>query len=118
MPTLHDVARVAGVSIATVSATINQTAYVSPALQERVRKAIVEVGYHPDAIARSLKTRTTKTLGLLISDISNPFFTSLIRGIEDIANSRDIRSSSATPTSGLRKSEPIFNSFGRAALTV
>lgn len=85
MPTLHDVARAAGVSTATVSATINKTAYVSPALQERVRKAIEEVGYHPDAIARSLKTRTTKTLGLLISDISNPFFTSVIRGIEDVA---------------------------------
>jgi LacI family transcriptional regulator len=88
MPTLHDVARVAGVSIATVSATINQAAYVSPALQERVRKAVAEVGYHPDAIARSLKTRTTKTLGLIISDISNPFFTSLIRGVEDAASAR------------------------------
>jgi LacI family transcriptional regulator, galactose operon repressor len=86
MATLHDVARVAGVSIATVSATINQTAYVSPVLQERVRKAVAEVGYHPDAIARSLKTRTTKTLGLIISDIANPFFTSLIRGVEDTAN--------------------------------
>jgi LacI family transcriptional regulator len=88
MPTMHDVARAAGVSIATVSATINQTTYVSPALQARVRKAIAEVGYHPDAIARSLKTRTTKTLGLIISDISNPFFTSLIRGIEDVANAQ------------------------------
>lgn len=88
MPTLHDVARAAGVSIATVSATINQTAYVSPALQERVRKAVTDVGYHPDGIARSLKTRTTKTLGLIISDISNPFFTSVIRGIEDVANAR------------------------------
>jgi LacI family transcriptional regulator len=86
MSTIHDVARVAGVSIATVSATINQTAYVSPALQERVREAIAEVGYHPDAIARSLKTRTTKTIGLVISDISNPFFTALIRAIEDVAN--------------------------------
>jgi LacI family transcriptional regulator len=51
-----------------------------------VRKAIAEVGYRPDAIARSLKTRTTETLGLIISDISNPFFTALIRGIEDVAN--------------------------------
>jgi LacI family transcriptional regulator len=88
MPTLHDVARAAGVSIATVSATINQSAFVSPALQERVRKAVADVGYHPDAIARSLKTRTTKTLGLIISDIANPFFTSLIRGVEDVANAR------------------------------
>lgn len=88
MSTIHDVAKAAGVSIATVSATINQSAYVSPALQERVRKAVAEVGYHPDGIARSLKTRTTKTLGLIISDISNPFFTAVIRGIEDVANAR------------------------------
>ncbi len=88
MPTLRDVARLARVSIATVSATVNQTAYVSPALQERVRRAILKTGYHPDAIARSLKTRTTETLGLIISDISNPFFTALIRGIEDVANER------------------------------
>jgi LacI family transcriptional regulator len=74
------------VSIATVSATINQTAYVSPALQDRVRQAITEVGYHPDVIARSLRTRTTKTFGLIISDIANPFFTAVIRGIEDVAN--------------------------------
>ncbi len=88
MPTLHDVAKAAGVSIATVSATINQSAYVSPELQERVRKAVAELGYHPDAIARSLKKRSTQTLGLIISDITNPFFTALVRGIEDGANAR------------------------------
>jgi LacI family transcriptional regulator len=88
MPTLHDVAKAAGVSIATVSATINQSAYVSPELQDRVRKAIAELGYHPDAIARSLKKRSTQTLGLIISDITNPFFTALVRGIEDAANAR------------------------------
>lgn len=87
-PTLRDVARHAGVSIATVSATINQTAYVSPELQERVRQAIADVSYHPDGIARSLKKRATQTLGLIISDITNPFFTALVRGIEDAANAR------------------------------
>ncbi len=75
-------------SIATVSATINATAYVSPELQARVRQAITEVGYHPDGIARSLKKRSTQTLGLIISDITNPFFTALVRGIEDAANAR------------------------------
>jgi len=88
MPTIHDVARAAGVSIATVSATINQSAYVSPALQERVHRAVAEVGYQPDGIARSLKKRSTQTLGLIISDITNPFFTALIRGIEDRANAK------------------------------
>ena len=88
MATLHDVARAAGVSIATVSATINNSAYVSPELQERVRRAIRELGYHPDGIARSLKKRSTQSLGLIISDITNPFFTALVRGIEDAANAR------------------------------
>jgi LacI family transcriptional regulator len=86
--TIRDVARHAGVSIATVSATINGTANVSPALQERVRLAIAAVSYHPDGIARSLKKRATQTLGLIISDITNPFFTALVRGIEDAANAR------------------------------
>lgn len=86
--TLRDVARHAGVSIATVSATINRTAYVSPELQDRVRHAIAETGYYPDGIARSLKKRATQTLGLIISDITNPFFTALVRGIEDAANVR------------------------------
>ncbi|MCX5732933.1 MAG: LacI family DNA-binding transcriptional regulator [candidate division NC10 bacterium] len=88
MATLHDVAHLAGVSTATVSATINGTAIVSPALQEKVRKAVAELGYNPDAIARSLKTGTTRTLGLIISDIANPFFAAVIRGIEDVANER------------------------------
>jgi LacI family transcriptional regulator len=88
MPTLRDVAKVAGVSTATVSATINQSAYVRPELQERVRKAIAEIGYHPNGIARSLKKRSTQTLGLIISDITNPFFTALVRGVEDAANAR------------------------------
>ncbi|HEV8309159.1 MAG TPA: LacI family DNA-binding transcriptional regulator [Methylomirabilota bacterium] len=86
--TIRDVARHAGVSIATVSATINRTAYVSPVLQDRVRHAIAETGYYPDGIARSLKKRATQTLGLIISDITNPFFTALVRGIEDAANAR------------------------------
>jgi LacI family transcriptional regulator len=88
MATVRDVARAAGVSTATVSATINKTAYVSPQLQARVHEAIAKLGYHPDGIARSLKKRSTQTLGLLISDITNAFFTAVIRGIEDATNAR------------------------------
>jgi LacI family transcriptional regulator len=88
MPTVRDVAKAAGVSTATVSATINKTAFVSPELQTRVHEAITKLGYHPDGIARSLKKRSTQTLGVLISDITNPFFTAVIRGIEDTANAR------------------------------
>ncbi len=86
--TIRDVARLAGVSVATVSATVNGSAYVSPELQDRVHKAIAEVGYHPDGIARSLRKRATQTVGLIISDITNPFFTALVRGVEDAAHAR------------------------------
>lgn len=86
MPTIRDVAQRAGVSVATVSATINGSAFVTPPLRERVQRAIIALNYHPDGIARSLKVRFTQTVGLIISDITNPFFTSLVRGVEDVAH--------------------------------
>lgn len=85
MATIRDVARRAGVSVATVSYVINGTRYVSPELKERVQRAIEELNYYPHGIARSLKTRKTHTLGLIVSDISNPFFSTLARGAEDEA---------------------------------
>lgn len=84
--TIRDVAKLANVSAATVSATLNRSAPVSPALQERVRRAVEELGYAPDGVARSLKTGTTSLLGLLIPDITNPFFTQLVRVVEAAAH--------------------------------
>jgi len=72
MATIHDVAKAAGVSIATVSARINASAPVSPALAERVDAAIARTGYRPDALARSLKTGVTRSLGLLVGDLAEP----------------------------------------------
>jgi LacI family transcriptional regulator len=86
MVTIHDIAKRAHVSIATVSAVVNSSAYVSPSLKERVLEALEELDYHPDEIARSLKSKRTRTLGLIISDITNPFFTAVVRGVEDVAN--------------------------------
>jgi DNA-binding LacI/PurR family transcriptional regulator len=83
MPTIRDVAKRAGVSVATVSHTINGTRYVDPATQARVRAAIVETGYRPNALARGLRRRETKTLGLVIPDNTNPFFAEMARAIED-----------------------------------
>ncbi|MEZ4500915.1 MAG: LacI family DNA-binding transcriptional regulator [Thermomicrobiales bacterium] len=83
MPTIRDVAHRAGVSAATVSHTINGTRYVDPVTQERVRQAIVETGYRPNALARSLRRRETRTFGLIIPDITNPFFAEMARTIED-----------------------------------
>jgi DNA-binding LacI/PurR family transcriptional regulator len=83
--TIKDIAKHAGVSTATVSYVINQTKYVSPELTERVRAAIAHLGYQPNRIARSLRVQNTTTIGLIISDIQNTFFTSLVRAVEDVA---------------------------------
>ena len=83
--TIKDIAKHAGVSTATVSYVINQTKYVSPELTERVQKAIEHLGYQPNRIARSLRIQNTTTVGLIISDIQNTFFTSLVRAVEDVA---------------------------------
>lgn len=89
MATINDVAEKAGVSVATVSHVINETRYVSSELTERVEDAMEELGYHPNTVARSLKTDKTQTIGLIASDLSNPFFSTLLRGVEDKALEKD-----------------------------
>jgi DNA-binding LacI/PurR family transcriptional regulator len=83
MATMNDVARVADVSIATVSHVINGTRFVSPERVDRVQAAMRELDYTPDATARSLRVGRTDTIGLVIPDNSNPFFAELARWIED-----------------------------------
>src|SRR3982751_4809680 len=83
MATMNDVARVANVSIATVSHVINGTRFVSAERVERVQSAMQELGYTPDATARSLRVGRTDTIGLIVPDNSNPFFGELARWIED-----------------------------------
>ena len=85
MPTIRDVAKKAGVSVGTVSHVMTGSGAVSPERRERVLAAIRELDYQPDSVARSLKTRQTKMLGAIISDITNPFFPQLVRGAEDCA---------------------------------
>jgi len=84
MPTIKDVARRVGVSTATVSHVINKTRFVSEELRRRVLEAIQELNYQPNAIARSLVKRKTHTIGIIITDILNPFYTAIVRGIEDV----------------------------------
>jgi LacI family transcriptional regulator len=84
--TMKDVAERAGVSTTTVSHVINQTRFVSEENRSKVQEAMKALGYQPNAIAKSLRQKSTNTIGLMISDIANPFFTSLIRGVEDVAN--------------------------------
>lgn len=85
--TIKDIARIAGVSIATVSKVVNnKCSDISTDTINRIRKIIEENEYIPNSIARSMITKTTRTLGLIIPDVCNPFFTDLVRGAEDTAN--------------------------------
>ncbi|MBW8485645.1 LacI family DNA-binding transcriptional regulator [Actinomadura parmotrematis] len=85
MASVKDVARAAGVSVATVSRVLNDSAAVSAPARARVLAAVADLGYRPNAVARSLRTDATRTIGLVIGDILNPFFTELARAVEDEA---------------------------------
>lgn len=88
MANIQDVAKLAGVSISTVSRVLNRTAYVDPDREHRVLDAIQKLQYQPNRAARALRANYSRIIGLLITDIQNPFFTALIRGVEDIAQSK------------------------------
>lgn len=85
MTTIYDVAARAGVSAATVSRVLNGSGTVAPDLTRRVRDAVKDLDYRPNGVARNLRRRATRVWGLIISDIGNPFFTALVRGVEDAA---------------------------------
>ncbi|MQA12178.1 MAG: substrate-binding domain-containing protein [Pseudonocardiaceae bacterium] len=84
--TMHDVADLAGVSITTVSHVVNSTRQVAPATKERVLAAIERTGYTGDAIARSLVTGGTRSLGVAISVVANPYFAELMQAVESGAS--------------------------------
>jgi LacI family transcriptional regulator len=86
MPNIHDVAKLAGVAPMTVSRVINNNGYVSDKTRQRVEAAIDELGYIPNALGPSLHLKRTMTLALVVSDITNPFWTTVARGVEDKAN--------------------------------
>jgi LacI family transcriptional regulator len=85
MHTMKDVARLAGVSAATVSAVINGTAVVSAKKAQRVREAMEALDYHPDQVARSLRTGRSRVVGMVVPDITNPFYPEVILGVEEAA---------------------------------
>ena len=82
--TIKEIAKLAGVSIATVSRVINGTSYVSPAVAEMVRKVIQESNYIPNSVARSLRFDNTRTIGVIISDISNSYFNIIAKVSESV----------------------------------
>lgn len=88
MATIRDVARLAGVSASTVSAVTNGRSGVNPRLAERVRKAVEALDYRPDILARSLRVRYTNIIGVVMPQIASPFFSEVLRGVEDEAKQK------------------------------
>ncbi len=86
MANIYDVARRARVSVATVSAVINDSAYVSPHLTARVEGAVRALAYKPNLLARSLAKQQSHMLGMVVPDIANPFWPEVVRGAEDRAH--------------------------------
>ncbi len=86
MTTIREIASKAGVSVGTVSNVLNGSTTVAREIRERVEAVMQSLDYHPNFNARSLKGRHTKLIGMVISDITNPFFAQVIRGAEDVAS--------------------------------
>ena len=86
MATIHDVAKRAGVAPITVSRVINNSGYASEETRRRVETAVAELGYVPSGPARSLRIKRTDSIALVLTDITNPFFTTVARGVEDVAS--------------------------------
>jgi LacI family transcriptional regulator len=85
MPTIRDVAKLAGVAPITVSRVVNDSGYVSKETRARVEAAVKELGYVPNMLGPSLRFKQTMTLAMVVTDIGNPFWTTVTRGVEDVA---------------------------------
>ena len=92
IPTMHDVAKLARVSQSTVSRVLNETSSqipISDETRQRIMSAVETLGYHPNMIARSLRTQQTQMIAVMIGDISNAFYHPIVRAVQDVAGSRD-----------------------------
>jgi LacI family transcriptional regulator, galactose operon repressor len=91
MANMKDIARIAGVSLGTVSHVLNETAGVREPIKRRVLDAVRSTGYQPSQLARGLRRVQTNVIGMIIPDITNPFFPAVVRGAEDVAFSNGFR---------------------------
>src|SRR5579884_2415700 len=89
--TIRDIAKKAGVSLGTISNVINENVTVRPATRKRVIDAIRALGFQPSMLARSLRQNRTPIIGMVIPDITNPFFPAVVRGVEDVAFQNSFR---------------------------
>lgn len=90
MPSIKDVADAAGVSTATVSRVLADKPHVRPEVRERVLAVVETLNYRPNLVARSLRVQKSNTIGLIVADIQNPFFTSVSRAVEDLAYAQEL----------------------------
>ncbi|MCY6355166.1 LacI family DNA-binding transcriptional regulator [Clostridium sp. ZS2-4] len=88
--TINDIAKAAGVSPATISRVLNNSGYVKEETRQKILSVIKELNYTPSAIARSLSTSKTNTIGVIVPDVNNPFFGEVIKGISEIADMHDL----------------------------
>ncbi|MBN1963895.1 MAG: LacI family DNA-binding transcriptional regulator [Anaerolineae bacterium] len=114
--TLEDVAQIAGVSHMTVSRVVNNREGVSAETRRQVHEAINELGYRPSRIARSLVMDKTFTIGLLVPDITNPFFAEVVRGIEDVAWQSDYHVLLANSNENPARERVMFGQMEEAAV--
>ncbi|TDQ11462.1 LacI family DNA-binding transcriptional regulator [Pedobacter metabolipauper] len=113
-PSIKDIANKANVSITTVSFILNGKAEnmrISKAVIEKVNAIIKEIGFKPNQVARSLRTGNTKTIGLLVEDISNPFFASIARKIEDKAYKKGYKISYSSTENDVSKAKDLIEMF-------
>lgn len=87
--TISDVAKAAGVSKQTVSRAINDKGEINPETKARILEIIEQLGYRPSRLARGMTTQQTYTIGVVVSNIANPFFPEIIRGVQDVAQAHD-----------------------------
>jgi len=110
-PILADVARAAGVSMMTVSRAINNKPGVSDKVRQEIQTLAAEMGFQPNQIARSLVTHQSATIGLVVPDITNPFFAQIARGVEDLAYEAGYSLFLLNSAENLKREAVAFNSL-------
>ena len=109
--TIYDVAKKAGVSMATVSRVVNGNPNVKPGTRKRVMEVIDELDYRPNAVARGLASKKTTTVGVIIPDVTNVYFSSLARGIDDVATMYKYNIILANSDGNEEKEIQVFNTL-------
>jgi DNA-binding LacI/PurR family transcriptional regulator len=110
-PTIRDIALRAGVAPMTVSRAINENGYVSAEARERIMRAVKELDYHPNGLARSLKRRRTHVIGILLPDIGHPFSAELARHLEETLLARGYTSFISTSQRSIEREQTALNAF-------